>query len=187
MTKQRTDEQLAQEIQAGERELFGDIIDRYEAKLTRYVRYLIPDDGIDPDDIVQEVFINAFTNMQAFSTNQKFSSWIYRIAHNKAIDIAKKRGRQKSTDIHALEDKLHSDHDIAEEVSKDEVKQQLHQALSKLPLKYKDVLVLFYFEEKSYNDIVDIMQVPLKTVGTLIHRGKKALRIVCEQQGVHHA
>jgi RNA polymerase sigma-70 factor (ECF subfamily) len=85
-----TDEAVAREIQKGNNMLLGVIIDRYEKKLTRYIgKFTSNTDNIN--DLVQDVFIKCYTNIQSFDTKQKFSSWIYRIAHNESVNFLKKK------------------------------------------------------------------------------------------------
>jgi RNA polymerase sigma-70 factor (ECF subfamily) len=80
-----TDEQIAVRVQSGEQELFGALMERYEPKLSRYGRkFLASPDNID--DIVQDVFISAYQNIQSFDLTRRFSPWIYRIAHNAYVN-----------------------------------------------------------------------------------------------------
>lgn len=77
----QTDEELASLIQSGKVEFFGTLIVRYDAKMKRYSRKFLSDQE-DTKDVVQEIFIKAYVNIQSFDAKRKFSSWLYRIAHN---------------------------------------------------------------------------------------------------------
>lgn len=90
---ERTDEEIAREVQAGKMELFGAIVKRYEAKMLRYARKFLFGYE-DAEDVVQEVFLKAYINIQSFNASKKFSSWLYRIAHNEFINAIKKKGRE---------------------------------------------------------------------------------------------
>ena len=82
---QETDEQLAVLVQQGDKEKFGILMKRYEDKLLRYGRkFLSGKENIE--DVVQEVFIKTYENIRSFDTTQKFSPWIYRIAHNTFVN-----------------------------------------------------------------------------------------------------
>ena len=87
---ERTDEEIAKDVQSGNPAAFGLLIDRYEAKLVRYGRRFLRED----DDVryaVQESFIKAYVNIQSFDLSRRFSPWIYRIAHNEFVNALKKR------------------------------------------------------------------------------------------------
>ena len=85
-----TDEEIAKRVQGGDVDSFGVLIERYEEKIARYARKFLMR-GEDVKDIVQEVFIKAYVNIQSFDTRQRFSPWIYRIAHNEFINAIKKK------------------------------------------------------------------------------------------------
>ena len=91
---QLSDEKIVRQVIQGDKDLFGELIDRYEAKLTRYVMRFTQHTE-DVSDIIQVVFIKAYTNLQSFDTGRSFNSWIYRIAHNESVTHLKKRGGEK--------------------------------------------------------------------------------------------
>jgi len=88
-----TDENIAERVQSGETEFFGVLAKRYENKMTRYARKFLFGYK-DTEDSVQEVFLKAFVNIRSFDISRKFSSWIYRIAHNEFINVIKKKRRE---------------------------------------------------------------------------------------------
>lgn len=163
-----------------DKEAFGDIVDRYEAKLKRYIARLGILDENDQLDVLQNIFLKTYRNLNGFDTSLKFSSWIYRIAHNEAISWYRKKDVRPEGHLVSDSEELISfisakddtqdvkfDKDInAEEVSK---------ALDKIDQKYRQALILRFFEHKEYEEISDILQIPVGSVGTLIHRGKKQL------------
>src|SRR5258708_7525081 len=86
------DEQLALRVQEGDRDVFAVLVERYEKKLLRYgTKFLARREDIQ--DLVQEVFMGVYQNIQSFDASQKFSSWIYRIAHNTFVNGLKKNNR----------------------------------------------------------------------------------------------
>ena len=93
--KKTSDEELVLYIQRHAGAGFEEVIDRYQDKLLRYVATLCRDRD-RTQDVVQETFISAYQNINSFNTNRKFSSWIYRIAHNKAINEWRKNKNQIS-------------------------------------------------------------------------------------------
>ena len=177
MTSMHSDEELAKLAQQGDTEQFGALVERYEHKLLRYGRKFLSDHE-DITDIVQDVFLRAYQGLQGFDTRQKFSPWIYRIAHNAYVSALAKKSRNPLVYVdfdtfvgHAIyEDPLPREREQAE------MSALLAQSLEKLQPKYREVLVLYYLEEMPYKDIAEVLQVPQSTVGVRIKRAKEALK-----------
>ena len=152
------------------------LIERYEKKLFIYIQRILYVNKEDTEDILQEVFIKAYRNLNSYDPKYNFSSWIYRITHNEAISFLranKKRQLDISNDMeNNIFDTIASDIDIEKEAIKDWDSKRVHEVLAKLDSKYREVLVLKYIEEKDYNEISDILQIPSGTVGSLINRAK---------------
>lgn len=160
---------------------FGILIDRYSDKLRRYIARLGVRSSEDQDDVLQEVFIKVYRYLNGFDTNLSFSSWVYRIAHNETMTWFRKRQVRPeghliadSDDVLALVADDISDPEIAANTALDAA--QLSAALVDIDQKYRDVLTLRYFEGKEYEEISDILKIPVGSVGTLIHRGKQKLK-----------
>ena len=90
---QITDEEIAKSVQEGETDLFGILIERYEAKMLRYARKFLFDYE-DAQDAMQNVFAKTYVNIQSFDTDKRFSSWLYRIAHNEFINTIRKKKKE---------------------------------------------------------------------------------------------
>ncbi len=179
--KNLSDEELVGLVRSEDQELYRELVGRYQSKLLRYANYLVHDEA-PAADVVQEAFIKAFVNLKGFNAKKKFSSWIYRIVHNEAINYLKRSKRITPLSGHQwLEGKIKSDTDLENDFLKKEKEENVRRNLEKLPLKYRELLVLHYFEEKSYEEISDILRMPMGTVGTRIKRGKKLLREVLEK------
>ena len=173
-----SDEKLVQKIRSEDKEFFREIIKRYEAKLLRYASYLIGDDD-KAADVVQGAFIKAYTNLNGFNVNKKFSSWMYRITHNEAINVVNKHKKtvylDKSID-------LDSGIDLEDDLIKKELMRHAHYCLDKMPLKYSEPLTLYFLESRSYEDISDILRIPTGTVAVRISRAKAIMKKICEKQ-----
>ena len=175
---QLTDNQLAEVIRTKDQELFAEIIRRYQQKLFYYVNRLInnPDEA---EDIVQDVFLKVYKNLNGYDSRLKFSSWIYRIAHNEAVNWLRKNTKYKKESIEQseyLENTLSDDTDIAEKLDLKVSLEKANRAINQLPEKYKEVMILKFVEEKSYEEISDILRKPINTIGVLINRGRKLLK-----------
>jgi RNA polymerase sigma-70 factor, ECF subfamily len=172
-----SDEQLVEQIRSKDRELYSHLVDRYQTKLMRYAKYLIDDDH-KAADVVQEAFIKAYINLNGFDTRKKFSSWLYRIAHNQAMNSVKKYHRESPLNP---DFDLPSSEDIEEDFTKNEIIAKTHDCLSHMPVMYSEPLVLYYLEAKSYDEISDILRLPVGTVGTRINRAKSLMKILCQK------
>ncbi|KKQ39922.1 MAG: RNA polymerase sigma-70 factor, ECF subfamily [Candidatus Magasanikbacteria bacterium GW2011_GWA2_37_8] len=175
VTQDLTDEQLVAEIRKSNPELYGEIIKRYEVKLTHYLRKFIRD-ADELEDVLQEVFIKTYRNLYGFDVEKKFSPWIYRLAHNEAINQIKKYKKESFSLDEKEWEIVDKKIDIIGKIDADFSRVKIEEALARLDNKYRDPLVLYFFEQKSYEEISDILHIPISTVGTLILRGKNKLK-----------
>jgi len=176
-----TDEELVVIVRDKDQELYSEIIKRYQTKLSHYLRKFVRDND-ELEDVLQDVFIKAFRNLYGFNSGRKFSPWIYRIAHNEALNHLKKHYK---LDI-SLEEKewevIDEKMDIKEKIDSRLLKSKIEHCLSLMKDKYREPLILYFFEQKSYEEISDILRIPRSTVGILIMRGKKILKEFLEHE-----
>lgn len=173
----QSDEELVVESLKNQ-QAFAVLVERYQAPLTRYIQRLTNVNTQDAEDLLQEVFIKIYYNLNGFDTTLQFSSWAYRITHNVVISEHRKKsvrphGNQIDIEQSVLE-QFASELDAGKLTDAHLLKENLHKILDRLPPKYKEVLVLKFLEEKEYKEISDILQKPMGTVATLISRAKKA-------------
>lgn len=178
-----TDENLAQIVQESVKnkshEAFAILVARYEKKMERYAnKFLYTYE--DRQDALQDVFLKAYQNIQSFRTQDKFSPWIYRVAHNTFINVIKKQKREKVSYFDT--DQLFAwnipDESIKDRETQNYEREILNQSLSEISAKYREPLVLFYFEQKDYKEISDILHMPVATVGVRLRRGREIMRSV---------
>jgi len=175
----KTDAELAALI-LNEKAYLACIIERYEGKLRRYIRRITNVSEDDLDDILQDIFIKVYINIEGFNRGLTFSSWIYRIAHNTVISSYRKKGARPEGHMVDIEDEVLAniigDGDVEKEVDAGYLREHLLLAMDGISQKYKDVLILRFFEEKEYQEISDILQKPPGSVATLINRAKAQLK-----------
>lgn len=171
-----SDESIIKNVQAGNAEAFGELIARYEPKMRRYAsRFLNRSDEID--DMVQDVFIKAYTNIQSFDTSLRFSPWIYRIAHNTFVNELRRKERIGLVfDADTIFPLFSSEETADAETLKNELRQEVETMLSTLPVKYREVMLLHYFHDFSYQEISDILKIPVTTVGVRLRRARQKLQ-----------
>ncbi len=173
-----SDEKIVENTRTGNKELFAVLVRRHQDALVRYARYLVHDEH-KAHDVVQESFIKAYMNLNGFDTRKKFSSWIYRIVHNEAMNMVKKY-RKEYPLVDAQE--LVSGEDLLGDLGRKETVRMVHTCLNDLPILYREPLVLFYLEEKSYEEISDIVRIPMGTVATRVNRARGMMKIVCKNK-----
>ena len=162
-------------------ENFKYIISEYQNKFTQYVRRRTIASKEDAEDLLQDIFIKIYLNLNGFDNSLKFSSWAYRIAHNEIISWYRKKKIRPQLNFEDYEEEnlinyLKEDTDIEKEFERELIKKHIKEAIDQLDEKYKEIIILRFLEEKEYEEISDIMQIPLGTVSTLIYRGKKEMQ-----------
>lgn len=183
MNKQLTDDQLVAKIIEGDDDAFGQIVDRYQAPLSRYVQGIIFSSSSSAD-VVQETFIKTYVNLRSYRPGKKFSSWIYRIAHNEAVNYLRKHRKELTTDDETWFDRIVDDKQSLDDLVDARLdNEKLQQAVSKLKEKYRSPLVLHVFQAKSYEEVSEILRIPTNTVGTRISRAKKMLKDELTEKG----
>ena len=172
-----SDETLVGIVRTKNKERFAEIVERYQSKLLRYATQLVHDEQ-KASDVVQDAFVKAYVNLNGFDVRKKFSSWIYRIVHNEAMNMIKKY--HKETPLIAEMD-IRSDEDIEHDYTKKELIEHAKSCLGDMPVLYSEPLALYYIDEKSYEEISDILRIPMGTVATRIGRAKKLMKILCQK------
>lgn len=155
------------------------LINRYQAKLGRYIRRIAGVGKEDTEDLLQDVFIKVYQNLNSFDTSLKFSSWVYRITHNEVISHwrkSKSRPEEITYEVDTILNGLTDDVDIIGDVDQKYLRQNIDKVLGTMDMKYREVLILKFLEDKDYKEIADILKKPMGTVATLINRAKSQFR-----------
>lgn len=174
----KTDEQIVV-LTLKNQDYYLCLMKRYEVKLLNYILKISNISREDGEDILQEVFVKAYQNLNDFDLNFKFSNWIYSIAHNATISSFRKkkvRPQTVSWEDKDLNNILESTLDLENTNLQKLTYKQILKIINRLPLKYKDVLILKFVEGKDYREISDILHKPMGTIATLINRAKKSLK-----------
>ncbi|MBD3360642.1 sigma-70 family RNA polymerase sigma factor [Candidatus Peregrinibacteria bacterium] len=156
------------------------LMQRYEKKLFYYVKRLANISDADAEDILQEVFIKAYENLNDFDKNLKFSSWIYRIAHNHTISHYRKNKKNfeslSEEDSEIIFKKISSELDIKKDLEQKFKSSKVRELLSQLDKKYRDVLILKFLEDKDYKEISNILKKPMGSIAALMNRAKNKFK-----------
>ncbi len=162
---------------------FALIIERYERKLMRYLNYFTGANNHHAEDIFQETMIKVYRNLNGFDQKLTLSSWIYRIAHNEALNYLRKNRQQAAVSLDAQDGEgmallnvLASEENVVMEAARKETAGKVREILNNLREDYREVLILRYLEDYDYNEISYVLKKPLGTVGVLLARAKVAFR-----------
>ena len=163
-----------------ERDAFAPIVARYDGVLRRYITRLGSFDSDTAKDILQETFIKAYIHLNDYDPALPFGAWLYRIAHNEAISHFRKqknrpRPMERVEDLELFE-RIADTLDIAQEADRKIDQSTVRAALSTLDFTYRELIILRFFEEKSYEEIADILELPVGTVAAYLNRAKAKLR-----------
>ncbi len=176
-----TDEQLIGRFQAGDERAYVELVNRYKDRLLNFVFQFLGDME-QAEDVVQDTMLRLYEKKHYYKEIAKFSTWIYTIARNLANTELRKRKRRKTTylshmskderqyEIPAVQDNV--DQSLHNEFIQDRIKS----AISKLPEHYKMVIILRDIQELSYDDISNIVGVPLGTIKSRINRARLQLQ-----------
>ncbi|HBU07292.1 MAG TPA: hypothetical protein DEB09_04380 [Candidatus Magasanikbacteria bacterium] len=181
----KTDEELVPLVLENQ-SYFLCLMEKYESKLLRYIMRISNVRYEDAEDVLQEVFIKVYENLNGFDPDLKFSSWVYRIAHNHVISEFRKKRNQTEIILSEEEDwqNFVSDLDIADQVDIQLSKEVINKVLNSLDVKYREVLFLKFLEERDYKEISDILKKPMGTVATLINRAKEKFKKELVKQNI---
>ncbi|MFA5165806.1 MAG: RNA polymerase sigma factor [Candidatus Paceibacterota bacterium] len=184
---QKTDEQVVAES-LHKPQAYAELVLRYGEKLRRYIRRLGNLNPEDVNDILQNIFIKVYVNLNGFDRKLKFSSWVYRIAHNETVSfLRQKSSRPKlvySQDEFDYFDTFISDLDLQKEAQIIFDSRKIAQVLAGMEREYREILVLKYFEQKDYAEISDILQKPMGSVASQLSRAKEKFRAQARQGGI---
>ncbi|WP_223596262.1 RNA polymerase sigma factor SigW [Neobacillus bataviensis] len=167
----------------GDQDAFGEIVEIYKNSVYQLCFRMLGNKH-EAEDVAQEAFIRAYVNIKSFNQDLKFSTWLFRIATNLCIDRMRKKKPDYYLDAEVvgtegltMYSQIPSNTPLPEkELESLELQETVQKEILKLPEKYRSAIVLKYVEELSLNEISEILDLPLGTVKTRIHRGREALR-----------
>ena len=181
------DSALAQEAAEGRESAFRELLERYERPVFALVYRMVRERDL-AEDLAQDAFIRAFRGIGTYKPEYKFSSWIFKIAHNVTIDHLRRRRldtislegsryartdeeRERSRPVVASKGESPAEH-----IENQELRGEVEEAIGKLRPHYRTVILLRHVEGRSYQEIAEITELPLGTVKTYIHRARVELR-----------
>ena len=180
--EQPTDEALVSAVLAGDVDRYGDLVERYQGKLVNYLYRLLRNLD-EAHELAQEVFFKIYQALDRYDPRYRFSTWIFRVAQNAAIDQIRKR-RLKMVSLTRSDDGEEErewevpsgGRDAYGELRNVERGEAIRQAIEELPWEYRELIVMRHFGEMSYDDIARTKEMPLGTVKNKLFRGRQMLK-----------
>lgn len=185
-----SDIDLVRQALAGSEAAYADLLGRFQRPVFSLIRRMVADSAL-AEDLAQEVFLKAFRALASFDQERKFSSWLFKIAHNTAIDQL----RRKQLDTVALETSNADEPDLVSFIPdrntespetrahRKDMADALEQALASLRPAYREVVILRFQEGLAYEEIAEITDLPLGTVKTHLYRARHAMARHLSDQG----
>lgn len=162
---------------------FACLVIRYETRLLHYIQKISQSSQEEAEDILQEGFIKIWKNIRAYDTSLTLENWIFRIIHNETISYFRKKTSYAKDHVVDIDNERIRSLLPGEEIGDfetDSGSKIIEEILPLLKPEYREVLVLKFFENKSYEEISDILKIPEGTVATRINRAKKSFRDLSE-------
>lgn len=177
-----TDAQLVEEALAGDRERFGDLVERYRARLVNYLFRMLRSYE-EAHDLAQDVFLKVYQALDRYDPHYKFSTWLFRVAQNAAIDRIRKRRLQLVSMDRPSDDEdggawefPTDDPSPYSDLRNRERGVAIQRAIEDLPWEYRELIVLRHFGELSYDEIAQLKEMPLGTVKNKLFRARQQLK-----------
>ncbi|HYF76009.1 MAG TPA: RNA polymerase sigma factor [Symbiobacteriaceae bacterium] len=162
---------------AGDKNAYATLVGQYQAQVLALCLRMTGNRE-DAADVAQQAFIQAYRHLDRYDPDQPFRPWLYKIATNECISFLRRTKKHQA--VPAADDVLENVSDPADGapsiVDLAEDRERVRTAVAQLPLSYRQVVVAYYFQELSYQEIARQTGVPVGTVGTLLHRAKQQLR-----------
>ena len=162
-----TDQDIVKQILAGDKTAFTQLLEKYQRQILVYCLRLLNFHQEDAQDAVSETFLKVYVNLAGYNPSLKFSSWLYRIAHNESVNIISKKSKYQLKALDEVIDTLPS------EINFDKPrKADLEKILSQLSVDDRNVLTLFYLQAKSLNEIGEILKMSDNSVAVKLSRAR---------------
>lgn len=186
--KNLTDVELIAKAIRGREDGFEELVRRYQRPITAYV-YRMLNDYESSLDVTQEVFIKVYNSLEKYSSDYKFSTWLYRIAHNAAIDYM----RRNSANLQSLETEneegayqLQLESPLLtpeQERERSEWRSEIEAVVKCLPSVYRELILLRHAQDLSYDEIAEVTNLPLGTVKNRLFRAREMMREIFIERG----
>jgi RNA polymerase sigma-70 factor (ECF subfamily) len=183
----RSDEELVRLCLKGQERAAHELVSRYQRPVFSFIHRMVRDREL-AEDLAQETFVRAFENLRKYDPQYKFSSWLFKVGHNLTVDHIRRR-ELDTVSIHGAPDAVSKEQQEATAVVLEsdferpdqllearELGAAIEEAIGQLRPEYRTAILLRHVEGYSYEEIAEVMEIPLGTVKTYIHRARSELQ-----------
>ncbi len=166
----------------GDESALQEIVSEYRQGLQNFINSIVNNISV-AEDLTEDTFVKLLLKKPKNKRTASFKTWLYTIGRNIAVDWLRKNPRGREISIDEISDIGIEEEQFLKLYIKDEEKRIVHKALNSINPDYKNVLILFYFEDFSIEEISEIMKKSKKNISVLLHRAKKSLKLRLEKEG----
>lgn len=184
--RDRDETEIIRRAKAGDPQAFSQLVERYQRRVVGVAQAVVhnPDDAVE---LAQETFVRAYENLAKFESRSSFSTWLYRIAANLAIDFRRREGRHtvlRGEEAENELDRLPSPRGNSfQETARGELNRRINDALNELTPEHRAVILLREVEGLSYDEISDALDCPRGTVMSRLHYARNRLKTILQDLG----
>lgn len=177
------EERIVCELKAGNYTVFREIVELFKNRVFG-MAYKFTNNYDEAQDLSQDIFLKIYKEIGSFRFESKLSTWIYRISINTCLDWKRKNSKVKilstsivNDDDEAIELDIKDDNPLPDEAFiQSENQREVHELVSELPDKYKTVIIMYHFNNMSYQDISSALNIPERTVETRLYRARRLMK-----------
>jgi RNA polymerase sigma-70 factor (ECF subfamily) len=183
-----SDAELAAQALAGSQDACQALVARYASAVVNLAARMVHDSAL-AEDLAQEAFVRAFTRLETFDPGRKFSSWLFQVAHNVTVDYLRRKRlntvpiEEASTAGHAALMSSAAASSPAAYAEQEQLARAIAQGLARIRPEYREALTLHYQQGLTHAEVGEIMDAPVGTVKTYLHRGRAELASILAKQG----
>jgi RNA polymerase sigma-70 factor (ECF subfamily) len=174
MEEQDEDAVVVRRVLSGERAAYAALVERHQKAVYNVALRLVQDRD-EAEEAAQAAFVKAYENLKSFDFNHRFFSWLYRIAVNEALNSLRRRKHL---------DPLDEEISAGEPAGTEDMAEKVQESLMRLPVDYRTVIVLRHFQDLSYDEIAQVLDISVKKVKSRLFSARASLRVILDQMGL---
>ena len=174
--KNFSDQEIIDSVLKGNDSDYSIIVDRYKNKAFSILKRMLKNE-FDAEEILQDCFLKAYNSLRSFKGEAKFSTWFYKIVYNSALTKLSSKKRKIESEMSSLDDhfNLESDYDSMD-IEKKDLDEFLQETINKLPERYSAIIIMYYLNQLSVEEISEVMHISVSNVKVMLHRSRNSLR-----------
>lgn len=183
--KNLSDIEIIESVKRGNQSDYALLVDRYKDRAFSLLKRMLKNE-MDAEEVLQDCFVKAFNSLNNFRQDSKFSTWFYKIVYNTALTVLSGKKRKIEQEMSSIEDHFDlGDYDNEIYSKAEDAQQYVLKMIDKLPIKHALVVILFYIDGMSLNDISSVTGQSLVNVKVMLHRSRSSLRDLLLKHNYH--